>query len=260
MVEMGKGRDWQPPGPATAELRRRAFEFPFWNQVDTIFHRLRVSGSGGIMSEELLLERPAGEPAALELGVVLGQCHAFGLVAGRCSAAQVQAIRRMREEKLYRHGCETWEEFCSQYLKMSRSEADRYIRILEKFGPAYFELSQLTRVSPETYRAIAPAISDGALHHNGELIPLTADNSRKLAAAVAEMRGALAKKPCARQSHEETVEERIARLGKSCSALIDELEQIANLDRFGQHRNFVTAALEGMRRELTKIAIGLKAA
>jgi hypothetical protein len=40
----------------------------------------------------------------------------------------------------------------------------------------------LTRVSPQTFRAIAPAIQDGALRYNGETIELNAENSRKVAA------------------------------------------------------------------------------
>jgi hypothetical protein len=41
----GEGPRLAAAGPATAELRRRTFELPLWIQVDTIFHRLRVSGS-----------------------------------------------------------------------------------------------------------------------------------------------------------------------------------------------------------------------
>jgi hypothetical protein len=37
------------------------------------------------------------------------------------------------------------------------SEADRTIRLLEEFGPAYFKLSQFARISPVVFRAIAPA-------------------------------------------------------------------------------------------------------
>jgi hypothetical protein len=44
---------------------------------------------------------------------------------------------------------------------------------LEEFGPAYLELCQLKRVSPETYRAIAPHIENGVLHHNGEALELS---------------------------------------------------------------------------------------
>ena len=57
-------------------------------------------------------------------------------------------------------------------LKISGSEADKIIRLWEEFGASYFELAQLIRISPEGYRAIEPAVKDGALHHEGEAIEL----------------------------------------------------------------------------------------
>src|SRR6516164_3699162 len=148
-----------------------------------------------IMNEETVSNLKAEDAKLLELGFALGQNHTFGVLAGRCSAAQAQGIRRLREEKLYKRSCEKWDDFCPKYLKMSRGEADRIVRLLDEFGPAYFELSQLTRISAGTFRAIAPAVSDGVLHHNGEAIALTPENLQKVAAAVAEMRSAVPKKP-----------------------------------------------------------------
>ena len=37
----------------------------------------------------------------LELGIMLGQRRAFGLVTGRCSAAQAECLRKVRDEKTY---------------------------------------------------------------------------------------------------------------------------------------------------------------
>jgi hypothetical protein len=126
----------------------------------------------------------------LDLGIALGQQHAFGLIAGRCSAAQAETLRRVREEKLYLKCSPTWAQFCAGYVGMSASQADRTIARLEEFGPNYFALSQLTRVSAETYRAIAPAVRDGTIECQGEIIELAPENVRKVAAAVAELRKA----------------------------------------------------------------------
>jgi len=126
--------------------------------------------------------------ALLDLGVVLGQTQAFGMIAGRCTAAQALGLKRLREEKLYKSCALTWEDFCRGHLKISKPEADRTIRLFDEFGPDYFDLSALTRISPETYRAIAPAVKDGAIHFNGEAIPLKPENSRIVSAAVAELR------------------------------------------------------------------------
>ena len=46
-------------------------------------------------------KKPTEAAGSFELGGVLGQRKAFGLIAGRCSAAEAAAIRRIREERLY---------------------------------------------------------------------------------------------------------------------------------------------------------------
>ena len=146
------------------------------------------------MNEEPISELASGDAALLDLGAILGQNLAFSLVAGRCSAAAAEGLRRLREEKLYKRCTGKWDDFCPKYLKISRVEADRTIKLWEEFGPAYFELSQLTRVSPQTFRAIAPSIQDGALRYNGETIELNAENTRKVAAAIAALRRSMPKK------------------------------------------------------------------
>ena len=113
------------------------------------------------------------------------------MIAGRCTAAQAAGIRRLRNEKLYLACCPTWEEFCPKYLHISRAAADRTVQLLDKNGPIYFEMSQLVRISPATFRAIAPVIKDGALHLNGQAIELSMENANQVAAAVAEFRRAL---------------------------------------------------------------------
>jgi len=138
--------------------------------------------------EKSTTEPPVDDTGLLDLGVALGQHQTFSLMAGRCSAAQAAGLRRLREEKNYKRCTPHWEDFCPNYLKISRSEADKIIRLWEEFGVGYFEVAQLTRISPETYRAIEPVVKDGALHFDGEALELDVDNSRKIAAAVAELR------------------------------------------------------------------------
>ena len=91
--------------------------------------------SDSIMKNLILPEKKAVDTGLLELGFALGQSHTFGLVAGRCSAAHAQAIRHVREEKLFKQCCERWEGFCPSYLNLSRAEADRIVRLLDEFGP-----------------------------------------------------------------------------------------------------------------------------
>ena len=215
------------------------------------------------MNEESLGELPADSAALLELGVALGQNHAFGLIAGRCSAAQAEGLWRLREEKLYKHCTEKWDDFCPRFLKISRSEADRTIKLWEEFGVAYFELSQLTRVSPETFRAIAPAIQDGALHYNGEVIDLNSGNSHKVATAVAELRRAIPKRSTESRSlmreiqsicHEADFTVRIGKLNECCIALVAEFEKISSDEALGPVRMLFETALTRVRSELGRVA------
>src|SRR5581483_12460968 len=103
----------------------------------------------------------------LTLGRLLGRREAFNMVAARCSAADAAMLREIREKKLYLNHSKDWDDFCASHLHMTKDSANRVIRYLEEFGPTYFEVAQMTRISPATYRAIAPAIQEQALHHKG---------------------------------------------------------------------------------------------
>jgi hypothetical protein len=196
------------------------------------------------MTQDLVRKSETGNEALLELGIVVGQSQTFAMLAGRCSAAQAQAIRGVREQKLYKECCEKWEDFCPRYLKMSRAEADRIIRLLDEFGPAYFEVSHVARISPVIYRAIAPAVSDGVLHHNGEAIALTAENSRRVAEVVAEIRSALPKKSPQSSDRAQDLRRGIQEVGHRCS------EIVAGLDKV-RHDEFLGLALTRLREQLT---------
>ena len=134
------------------------------------------------------LARTDAAPDNFDLGTWLGRRQAFGAIAGRCSAAEAECLRRIRNDKLYKGRTEHWSDFCTRYLNMTKQNADRIIRLLEEFGPGYFQLSQITRISPETYRQIASAVSDQGLRVHGDIIALEPSNSEKLAAAVAQLR------------------------------------------------------------------------
>lgn len=131
----------------------------------------------------------------LDIGKMLGRREAFGLVAGRCSAAEASCLRTIRESKQYKSLAPTWDEFCSNHLHMSRAAADRTIRLHEEFGGDYFELTQLVRIPPEAFRAIAPAVKDKAVHIDGESIALAPENAHKVAEAIGRLRNRAAAEP-----------------------------------------------------------------
>src|SRR5262249_13199135 len=49
----------------------------------------------------------------VELGNWMGRREAFGLMAGRCSAADAECLRRMRDDRSYRDLNCSWEDFCT---------------------------------------------------------------------------------------------------------------------------------------------------
>ena len=88
------------------------------------------------------------EQQVLELGIMLGQRRAFGMVAGRCSAAQAECLRKVRDEKTYLKFATNWAGFCERHLKISKRTADRAIALLKKHGTLYFETAALTGSAP----------------------------------------------------------------------------------------------------------------
>jgi hypothetical protein len=123
-----------------------------------------------------------------DLGNLLGMRRAFGIIAGKASAADAECLRRIRDDKLYLGKAASWPDFCTQYLGASRASVNRFIHYLEEFGPDFFHLTQLTRIAPETYRTIAAQVKPEGLELDGEIIPLTPQNADKVSAAVAELR------------------------------------------------------------------------
>jgi len=121
---------------------------------------------------------------AVGLGTWLGRKQAFGAMAGRCSAADAECLRQMREQKQYLALGMNWEKFCKEKIGMSRAAADRVIRQLEEFGPKYFELAAVTRIAPEQYRQIAPAVTDRGVVCGGDTIEISAENAPRLAEAI----------------------------------------------------------------------------
>jgi len=121
---------------------------------------------------------------AFDLGTWIGRKQAFSELAGRCSAADAECLRQVRDKKRYRALKMTWEEFCRQRLGISRGTAEKIIRLLEEFGPQYFVLSHATGITADEYRRISSAVHDQKLLHAGEEIPINAENAPRLAAAV----------------------------------------------------------------------------
>src|SRR3981189_2972728 len=112
-------------------------------------------------------------------------CRAPMTLAARCAAADAECLRLIRDKKAYVDLAPSWDEFCRLHLHVSRKKVDKQIRLLNEFGPAYFQVAQLTRITPNEYRAIAPHLSPEGLRVDGGVIALLPENTQPVSEAVA---------------------------------------------------------------------------
>lgn len=119
-----------------------------------------------------------------DVGALVGERRTLSKLAGGCSAADAQCLRKIRDSKQYLAKTKTWEEFCPKYLGMSRKTADRLIHHLEEFGPESFEIMQQLGLTHREYRLLAPQVKDQSLHHAGQAIRLLPENGAQIHAAL----------------------------------------------------------------------------
>jgi hypothetical protein len=106
-------------------------------------------------------------PSQLELGTCVGQAQAFRWMARHCSAAGARQLKQIKEDRTYESLGLTWEQFCIQHAGISRPYADKLIKRLDEFGEPYFQLSGIARISPESYRLLAPAVTPEGIEVDG---------------------------------------------------------------------------------------------
>ena len=164
-----------------------------------------------------------------ESGAWVGRKQAFAEMAGRCSAATAECLRQARDNKSYRELGLNWDQFCSQRMGMSRVTAEKIIRRLEELGPAYFILAQATGITPKEFRRIQGSVRGQALHHAGEEIPITPENTPRLNAAVQALKAEAPPVPAPETSVLTTSEEVARAFDKVERALAAVVEQIASL-------------------------------
>jgi len=183
---------------------------------------------------------------AVQLGQILGRRQAYVELAGRCSAFDAASIKRLREAKLYSKLAPNWGEFCPKYLGMSKASADRVIRWLDDFGPDFFTLTQLTRVTPDEYRErIAPAMADGAIRRGGETIKLIPENTEKVAAAVDELR-----QSSTPEAGRMDADERVHALSRRIDGVVTEFRK---LRKAGATRQWLLALAQRAREQMKQL-------
>jgi hypothetical protein len=135
-----------------------------------------------------VLNNPVEDETPFELGQWMGRRQAFALIAGKTAAADVECLRRIRDGNLFRAKRVDWAGFCEQYAGVTSSYANRLIRQFEEFGPNYFDLSKIVRISAESYRKISQSVGDDGIAFGDEKIAISPENSDKIADAVKALR------------------------------------------------------------------------
>jgi hypothetical protein len=185
----------------------------------------------------------------LELGRLLGQRRAFAAIGGRCSAAHAQLLRRIRDEKLYLRVAPSWRAFCGTHLAITRRHADRLIVLLNRFGPVYFEISQLIGISPRQFLSIEPAIREHKLLVDGEAVSLIPENAPKVLEAVGQLlfESRRIKRP---PPPPETLHTRVADLTRRGLAIAGQFLALYNASRSASDRELIQESATEIRMAL----------
>jgi hypothetical protein len=191
----------------------------------------------------------------LELGIMLGQRRAFGMVAGRCSAAQAECLRKIRDEKTYLKFAINWAEFCERQLKIGKRTADRAIALLKKHGTLYFEMAALTGITPAEFGRIEHAIQRDGIHVGSDVIALIPENAARAVDAVARLQTEAA----AAQSAEPaaSAEEQIRELEKRAMQLCASFHRTANAAD-SIERQWLIGAIKKVQKMINRLEMEIR--
>ncbi len=118
----------------------------------------------------------------------LGQADISRLVKQKTAYAEALLYKQLKDEQAHKDVRLSWNDFCTQWIKVSRPTVDLCIKHVEEFGQAYFELNQAMRISPSAYRSLQ--ITDGKMEVDGELVAVNAKNADVIAEVVERLKEA----------------------------------------------------------------------
>ncbi|SPF47926.1 conserved hypothetical protein [Candidatus Sulfopaludibacter sp. SbA4] len=141
---------------------------------------------------------PTSEPVEkatdyIDLGTCIGRGQAFGAIANKCAAAQAESLKMILETGAYKLTGRNWDQFCVEYVGLSPQRVGEIIRDLNEYGAAYYQLKEVIRISPETYRQLMPRIQDEKIEISGEWVPIVPENAALIRDAVNRLRADLRK-------------------------------------------------------------------
>jgi hypothetical protein len=123
--------------------------------------------------------------------------------------------------------------------------------LIKEHGPLYFELAELTGITPAAYRAIKHAIQDDGIHVDGEVIALIPANTNLAVDAVARL---LAEAESAAPAPHSGVEKQIAELEKRGRLLADGFRRVAEAANEIE-RGWLIRAVKNVEQHLGRVEL-----
>lgn len=195
--------------------------------------------------------QPMQNMDVFNLGTWLGRKQAFGLMAGRCTVAEIECLVEVYEGKLYLAIEPTFEAYCKNRLGISGRTANRLIHQYKQQGPELARLNSFTRIKPSEYRLFAAAVTEEGFFYNGETIPLEPENAPKLAQAVDAIRREAAPEP----EPLDPAAQAFAKAEKSLHAALAEFTRLQAMNLDDEGRLKLVLAAEAGRKELDRICL-----
>jgi hypothetical protein len=177
----------------------------------------------------------------LNLGTLLGRKQALGMIATRCTTAEIECLIQVHDNKLYLAVDFTWEDYCKR-LGLSRRTAERLMQQYKQYGPNLARLNSFTPIKSSEYRLFAATVTDEGLLHNGETIPLEPENSLRLSQVVEAIRQESEAEPAdpaarAFDKAEKALKSAVTEFGRLQAMNLDEASRIKLVLAIEQARN-----------------------
>lgn len=138
-------------------------------------------GKDLIIAGEAIRQEQHQPTAREEVFRMIGRHEALGVANGLVSSAWAATLKQLRDSKAHQAFGIDRESFCTTYLNMSRIHADRLISTYEEFGPIYFNLNQVVKLSREKFRMIAGHVTDeGEIDLGDEKVSITKQNADRI--------------------------------------------------------------------------------
>jgi len=129
----------------------------------------------------------------IDLGTCIGRTQAFGAISSKCAAARAETLAMIQETGAYKLTGLNWDQFCLEYAGLSPQRVGEIIRNVKEFGAEYYQLKEVIRISPETFRQLQPKIQDQKIEISGEWVTIVPENAALIRDAVNRLRADLRK-------------------------------------------------------------------